>query len=27
MLFAISKLTDTHRTTLDDLWAQARIGY
>lgn len=27
MLFAISKLTDTHRTALDDLWAQARIGY
>ncbi|MCU0412872.1 MAG: hypothetical protein MUE91_00515 [Ignavibacteriaceae bacterium] len=27
MLFAISKLNDTHRTILDDLWAQARIGY
>ena len=27
MLFAISKLTYTHRTILDDLWAQARVGY
>ncbi|HSW54729.1 MAG TPA: hypothetical protein VLH59_06535 [Ignavibacteriaceae bacterium] len=27
MLFAITKLTDTHRTILDDLWTQARIGY
>jgi hypothetical protein len=27
MLFAISKLTDTHRTILDDIWAQGRIGY
>jgi hypothetical protein len=27
MLFAISKLNDNHRTTLDELWAQARIGY
>jgi len=27
MLFAITKLTDTHRTALNDLWAEARIGY